>query len=590
MEFRKLSWLVALLALGLWLGAVQLRAQDSLEELVEQSQEEEAELEQLPGAQGLGVKDEPFSGRVRLPSGEDVERLRISQDRQIDPDTYIVGPGDVLQLYIWGEFDQAYQLQVAPEGDVVIPTVEAFQVSDHTLTEVKRLILDAAEVKYPGVDITVSLVSMRFFTVYVTGAVLREGSFVVQPTTRVSDLIERAGGYLDELRGATIEEEVGGKTVRRVRQFQNRPASRRSIQLIHRDGSTENVDLDMFLATGYIDFNPYVRMGDVVHISFREDEFYIYGATNKEGKQEFRQGDTVDDLVTLANGLRSDAPLEKVEVWRFREHTEETEIIILGDNKISEKQFTYDDIRDFPLVPQDMVFLRAISNWQQMPTVWVSGEVRNRGRYRIVQGETRLRDVIAEAGGLTEDASLAGAKLVRTKQRIVIDPELQRLQQLQRVTGLADMTPEDRAYLKTKGREERGRAAVDFERLYLADDETQNLLLEGGDVVFVPTARRTISISGQLQKPGLVDFEEGKRVDYYLGKAGGYSYGANKGGARLIRARTGIREKLKGDLIVEAGDEIWVPEKEYRNWWAFFQGTMRTVAETLTLVVLIRSF
>ena len=152
------------------------------------------------------------------------------------------------------------------------------------------------------------------------------------------------------------------------------------------------------------------------------------------------------------------------------------------------------------------------------------------------------------------------------------------------------MTPEDRAYLKTKGREERGRAAVDFERLYLEDDETQNLLLEGGDVVFIPTARHTISISGQLRKPGLVDFEEGRRVNYYLEKAGGYSYGANKGGARLIRARSGMRERLKGDLIVEAGDEIWVPEKEYRNWWAFFQGTMRTVAETLTLVVLIRSF
>jgi len=590
MEFRKMSWLVALLALGLWLGVAPLSAQDSLEELVEQSQEEEAELEQLPGTQGLGVEDEPFSGRVRLPTGEDVERLRISQDRQIDPDTYIIGPGDVLQLYIWGEFDLPYQLQVTPEGDVVIPTVEAFRVSDHTLTEVKQLILDAARAKYPGVEITVTLVSMRFFTVYVTGAVLREGSFIVQPTTRVSDLIERAGGYLDDLRGGTIEEDVGGKTVRRVRRFHNRPASRRSIQLIHGDGSTENVDLDMFLATGYIEFNPYVRMGDVVHINFREQEFYIYGATNREGKQEFRPGDTVDDLVTLANGLHSDAPLEKVEVWRFRENTEETEIITLGDNTIPEKQFVYDDIRDFPLAPKDMVFMRAISNWQQMPTVWVSGEVRNRGRYRITQGVTRLRDVIAEAGGLTEDASLIGAKLVRTKQRIVIDPELQRLRQLQKVTGLADMTPEDRAYLKTKGREERGRAAVDFERLYLADDETQNLLLEGGDVVFIPTSRRTISISGQLQKPGLVDFEAGRRVDYYLDKAGGYSYGANKGGARLIRARTGIRERLKGNLIVEAGDEIWVPEKEYRNWWAFFQGTMRTVAETLTLVVLIRSF
>ena len=83
---------------------------------------------------------------------------------------------------------------------------------------------------------------------------------------------------------------------------------------------------------------------------------------------------------------------------------------------------------------------------------------------------------------------------------------------------------------------------------------------------------------------------KGNDVNYYLGKAGGFAWGANKGGARLIRARTGVRERLEGDLTVEAGDEIWVPEKEYRNWWEFTQSTMRTIAETLTLVVLVRSF
>jgi hypothetical protein len=79
-------------------------------------------------------------------------------------------------------------------------------------------------------------------------------------------------------------------------------------------------------------------------------------------------------------------------------------------------------------------------------------------------------------------------------------------------------------------------------------------------------------------------------ASYYIGLAGGYSFGADKGGARLIRARTGLREELEDDLIVEAGDEIWVPEKERINVWEFTQSTMRTIAETLTLIILIRSF
>ena len=64
---------------------------------------------------------------------------------------------------------------------------------------------------------------------------------------------------------------------------------------------------------------------------------------------------------------------------------------------------------------------------------------------------------------------------------------------------------------------------------------------------------------------------------------------AEKSGARLIRARTGQREKLNKNLVVEPGDEIWIPEKEYRDWWAFTQSTVRTLAETLTLIVIVRS-
>ena len=152
------------------------------------------------------------------------------------------------------------------------------------------------------------------------------------------------------------------------------------------------------------------------------------------------------------------------------------------------------------------------------------------------------------------------------------------------------MSDEDKAYLKTKGREEKGRAVVDFERLYKAEDQSQNIFLESGDVIYIPTVRRTVTVSGQLRKPGLIDFEEGLSVAEYLDLAGGFSNGANRNGARLIRARTGIREDLDKNLVVEAGDEIWVPEKNRIEVWKTFQSTMRTVAETLTILILIRSF
>ena len=578
---------LALMIHGLAVAA-QAQSDEDLQRMVERGEEEEAELQQIPGADLPSLGD-LVSGKIRLPTGEEVEKLRISQDREVDPEIYVVGPGDALQLYIWGEFDLSYMVQVDPVGNVLIPTVGAFDVSGLSLAEAKRRILAAAEEKYPGVEITLTLASMRFFTAYVTGAVLHEGSFVIHPTTRVSDLIELAGGFTDELRGTTFEDEVGGKKVTRVRQIIEQTTARRSIQLIHRDGTADNVDLDMFLSTGNVDHNPYVRMGDVVNVRYRDSAIYIFGAVNQEGEQEYRTGDTIEDLVNLARGLRRDAPLIKAELWRFKEGTEEAEAIELGSNEPGKAGFRYEDIRHTVLQPNDMVFIRARAQWQLMPTAVTVGEVRYRGRYRIIPGVTRVKDVVAMAGGLTERASLVASKVIRTKMRTQIDPELERLQNLSLVTGLADMSDEDRAYLRTKGREEKGRASVDFERLFREDDEEQNILLESGDVIFIPPRRRTISVSGQVQKPGLIDFVPDRDVAYYMEKAGGYSYEADKGAARLIRARTGIRERLENDLPVEAGDEIWVPQKERVRLWQATQSTMRTIAETLTLVVLVRS-
>ncbi len=558
-----------------------------LEDLVEEREKEEAKLQRIPGVDIPGIGDGRLPGRLRMPKGEEVERLRISQDKKIDPATYIVGPGDAILLYVWGEWDLPYHLEVGPEGSLIIPTIGPFEVADKTLLEVREMLTAAAHEQYPNVKVSVSLLGMRFFTVYLTGAVLNDGSFIVHPTTRISELIERGGGFLDDLAGTAIEETVGGKKITGRREFTPQPAARRSIQLVHQDGSREAIDLELFRATGEIENNPYLRMGDVVHVPYLQYEIYAYGSVNQEGVQEFRPGDTIGTLMKLAGGKSGNAPLQEAEIWRFGADGRETIMKLVGAEDSTLR--TLEDIADFPLQPKDMLFVRTRSDWQQTPTVHVHGEVGFRGRYRITHGKTTLQEVVAMAGGFTEDASLAQASVVRAKFRAIVDPELRRLQQLQRVSGLADMSPEDRAYLKTKGRERRGRVAVNFERLFEANDESQNILIEGGDVIFVPEKRRTVSLSGQLWRPGLLDFEDGRRVGFYLEQAGGYTWNADKGGARLIRARTGVRERLDKNLIVEAGDELWVPEKEYRDWWEFAQSSLRTVAETLTLLVLART-
>ncbi len=549
----------------------------SLESLIKRGQAE-VKLQPLSASDLPDLNRDLISDKAHLPGSLSADKTRIGQDRDIDPDTYIVGPNDVLQLYIWGEFDKPYTLQIDPEGHVLIPTVGSFHISGLSLTAAKEHLSAAVQNKYPGVDINISLMSMRFFTAYVTGAVLNEGSFTIHPTTRVADLINRAGGFKDRLEQKAL---LGPSATRAT--------GRRSIKRIHRDGTSERVDLAMFLATGDLAHNPYVRMGDVVHVSFRQHSVSIFGAVNQEGEYEFLPGDTLGDLVTLAQGLRRAKPLISIELWRFQAGAEQAEVIELGGDKDAMEELDFATIRDIELRPNDAVFIRAQSLWQATHTVVISGEVAFQGRYRIQPGVTRIKDVVAAAGGLTDEASLIGARVIRTRVRAESDPQLEQLKRQSEVAGLTYMNIEDRAYLKTKTREEKGRIAVDFERLFVDDDEGQNILLASGDVIFFPMQRHTISVSGQVQRAGLIDYEVGRKVRYYITKAGGYLYDADRRNARLVRARTGVREKLKDNLIVEVGDEIWVPQKERVDYWVFFQDTVRTAASVLALVIAVQT-
>ena len=591
MHLLKYRFLAALLLGSAYLftpALAQSSEEEELEKLVEQSKSEEETLRKIPGTDIPVLGRQQTTGRLRLPAGEEVPRLRLSQDREIDPTTYIVGPGDILQLYIFGEWNRDYELEVNPEGRVLVPTVGEFYVSGTTLAATKTLLLTAAKEKYRNVETALTLISMRYYTVYLTGAVLEEGSFIINPMTRLSDLIEKAGGFLDELRGS-IESTVGGKKVTQAQRIQPEPTGKRSIRITRADGSEEIIDLMMYLATGDLRFNPYIRMGDVVHVPFRKNEVFIYGAINIDGEQEYRPGDTLGKHILLASGLKHDAYLQSGEIWRFREDGQTIDIIKLADMAQPGQEVTLDDVRDMPLQSADMIFIRFRADWQLMPSVHIHGEVKYSGRYRIFEGKTTVSDIMNQAGGITDDASLLQAKLIRVKYRSIEDPELIRLQALQSGGGIADMNPEERAYLKTKGREEKGRISVDFHRLVEEQDPSQNILLEGGDVIFIPRKRVTVSLSGQVEKPGLINYEPGQTVAYYLEKAGGYTWEANKGGSRLIRASTGLREPLNKKLVVEEGDEIWIPAKEYFDWWDFTQTTLRTVAEALTIIVVVRS-
>jgi protein involved in polysaccharide export with SLBB domain len=218
--------------------------------------------------------------------------------------------------------------------------------------------------------------------------------------------------------------------------------------------------------------------------------------------------------------------------------------------------------------------------------VEIVGEVRFPGVYVIDEGRETLSGIISEAGGLTEDASLAEARLTRTsyeRTRYPIEAELGV------VRDLADSFDEkERDLLKTMGREPKGRVAIDFERVFLARDGSEDALLYGGDVIEIPRASNFVRVAGQVMNPGLVAIAEGRDYSYYVKQAGGYASNADHRATTLIRAASGVQIDPWGEEV-SAGDVIWVPFRTERDWWQITKDVLSIGAQIATIWLVVDS-
>jgi protein involved in polysaccharide export with SLBB domain len=484
----------------------------------------------------------------------------------VDPETYVVGPGDRLSINVWGDFEQTFEVVITPEATLLIPTIGVVVVKDSTLAAVRRTVESAASRVYRAGRVTTTLLDVRRFRVSVTGAVNNPGTYPATAADRAGDLIAMAMEPLDtariHLRDSTLAE-------------QGRCLSKRDVFIIRTNDDTLSVDLELYERAGVRDANPNLRDGDVIVVPTRPLDvglLQISGAVRNPAYVEFAAGDSLGTAIALAQGLTNDAITDTAEVVRF-----------VGDRDSTVKLFVPLSDLGFPLQPDDRVYVRPLPQYHEAAQIEVRGRVAHEGFYAIVEGVTRLSDVIRLSGGFLPDASLGEATLIRQATEEVEDPEFERLRRI----PVADMTETEYAYFKTRSREVRGRVSVDFNRLFTHNDPSQDRLLRDQDIVEVPQRTFTVTVSGEARNPGILPFVDGQNVEYYVELSGGYSSDARKGRMRVIRAATGEWAKAKGGTLVYLGDTIWIPSKPERNWWEITKDIVTFTASAATIVLVI---
>lgn len=176
----------------------------------------------------------------------------------------------------------------------------------------------------------------------------------------------------------------------------------------------------------------------------------IAGAVRSEGVYTYDQTLSIRDLLYLAGGLRIDAALDRVEVFRLQ----------INAGAETKTLLTTVDLNAggaFLLQPFDEVIVRSAAEFESIRNIVIEGEVRYPGQYALLKDNERLSDIVRRAGGLTQEAFAAGATLYR---------------------------PDSKA----------GYVVLDLDRVVLDGNDPANMVVRERDTLFVPKRQDLISI------------------------------------------------------------------------------------------------
>ena len=262
------------------------------------------------------------------------------------------------------------------------------------------------------------------------------------------------------------------------------------------------------------------------------DKFVIIeGAVENPGLYSYDEGMSLEDLLLKAQGFNENAFIGKVEITRIEESmTNQQKARSLIHNLIPNEAEHYkfysndlfwslmDNAARFDLKHMDRVYVRTNPNFKTQQTIQISGEVKFPGFYTILDNNEPLRSIIERAGGFTNEAYPKGSRIFRDTTQVIIDIENNVL------TGQDDF------------------------------------MIQDGDMIVIPKKSRVVLVTGNVALDGYIEYQKGKRFNYYLDQAGGIQPNTAKyfelvqaNGATFRVKRKGL---LKKNPVVDEGAVI----------------------------------
>lgn len=293
------------------------------------------------------------------------------------PQSYLLGPGDMVTIDIYGASQRTITETVARDGTLTIPEYGPIALGGLTVSQAKNALKEQLGSRYVSSEIRLTVEGNRTIAVNVVGEVRVPGTYVISSFASVFYALHMAGGITD----------LG--TLREVRVY-------RKNKLV------TTVDLYDYILNGRLTGDITLQDQDLILVGTYNNLVDITGKVKRPMLYEMRDTETLGTALDYAGGFTGDAYRKMVRVIRKT-----------GEN-LSVHSVDEFDFKSFKVADGDSIAVDSIVN-RYSNMVEVRGAIFRPGMYQLGGNVLTVKALVQQAGGLMENAFADRALIHRMK-------------------------------------------------------------------------------------------------------------------------------------------------------------------------------
>ena len=501
-----------------------------------------------------------------------------------DISDYQVGPGDTLNLRVWGGVDLQLDLLVDRNGEVIIPKVGAVRLGGMSFEQARTTVNTALASYFRDFGMNLSMGRLRSIQVYVVGEVVNPGRYAVSSLGTVINALAAAGGP-------------------------SRNGSLRTVRVNRGSKLVGQVDLYDMLLNGDRSKDVRLQNGDTIFVPVIGPVVAVAGEVRRPAIYELNGQTTLAQIMQMAGGIAASGYTGRVQVERIVDN--QSRIALDYEPKGDDASVVLSSVK---LQDRDMVKVFPVEEAVRQ-VVTLKGNVVRPGEYQLRKG-MRLADLIPSTKALLPESYLDSVEITRLSppdwRRELLTVSLRRVLEGKESDNILLQEQDAVRVFSRWEMEEKPRVAINgavvnpgtydyfpgmtvrdlvtaagsprryalFEEAELsriiigkdkaawtriplnlgkalAGDPSQNVALQQDDVLIVRSisewtsaTERLVALKGEVKYPGVYTIARGEKLSSLLGRAGGFTDKAYLRGAKFTRQSVREQQQQRMDEMI----------------------------------------